>query len=70
MRRIAHLLLQPPQLGTQLRDDSRIGGIVVDIVKLMGVLLKVEQLPFRRPRRVDRAGLSERVSIVIDQLVA
>src|SRR5690625_90484 len=50
--------------------DLGIGGLVVHRVQLQRVGLQVEQLPLRGARVVDRAGDPERLSVVVEELLA
>ena len=47
VRHIPHFLLQPRQLRLQLNDHVRIVWIRVHAVQLAGVLLQIEEFPFR-----------------------
>ena len=69
-RIVTDLGLQAVQFVLQRSDGARQFRAVNQIVQFGGVFLQVEELPFRLIRFIDAAGLSERVGVIVDELVA
>ena len=62
-------LAQADQLRAELLDHVGVGGVFEDVFHLAGVLLQVEQLPFRRRGRVAGARRAHRQAVVEDQFM-
>src|SRR5699024_2799709 len=69
-RHVAGLTDRPHQHAGQLRADRGVLRICGDRVELRRVGLQVEELPLRIARFIDRTGDPERLSVVVDELMA
>jgi hypothetical protein len=58
------------KLGEHRGENLGIGRIVGSVVQLERILLAIEQFPLRRFITRTGAGLTERIVVPVDQLVA